>query len=147
GRTTAVLVGVCFASVNGCVGLDAPHGAPETVIDAIPGLGGWEYQGAPAPIPGLEVVATGPTRSPHGTGTLSATVYPGPRGDVVLSSARCWWSHGLAWPPGYSPPLTYRDVPLGPDPRAQRITANVLDRMRRVGNAACSSSGSKGAPR
>ncbi len=114
--------------------------------DGIPGLVGWEYQGAPAPIPALEVVATGPTRSHHGTGTFSSTVYPGPRGNFVFCASSCWWSHGLAWPPGYAPPLTYRDVPLGPDPRAQRITANVLDRMRRVGNAACLSSGSSGAP-
>jgi hypothetical protein len=34
--------------------------------DGIPGLVGWEWHGDPAPIPGLEVVATGPTTSPRG---------------------------------------------------------------------------------
>ena len=30
--------------------------------DSIPGLVGWEYHGDPAPIAGLEVVASGPTQ-------------------------------------------------------------------------------------
>ena len=31
--------------------------------DAIPGVIGWEWHGDPAPIPGLEIVATAPTTS------------------------------------------------------------------------------------
>lgn len=100
--------------------------------DGIPGLVGWEYHGEPAAIPGLEVVATGPTESHHGRGTYTATVYPGPRGNFVFNASSCWWSHGLAEPPGHVRPTTdrYRETPRGPDARAQRITANVLDRMR-----------------
>ena len=30
--------------------------------DRVPGLVGWEWHGLPAPVPGLEVVATGPAR-------------------------------------------------------------------------------------
>ncbi|HJQ83715.1 MAG TPA: N,N-dimethylformamidase beta subunit family domain-containing protein [Candidatus Binatia bacterium] len=96
-----------------------------------PGLVGWEYHGEPADIPGLEIVATGPTRSHHGEGVYTATVYPGPHGNFVFNASSCWWSHGLARPPGHVGPATYAVVPEGPDPRAQRITANVLDRMRR----------------
>ena len=100
--------------------------------DGIPGLVGWEYHGEPADIPGLEVVATGPTQSHHGTGVYTATVYPGPRGNFVFNASSCWWSHGLAEPPGHVRPATYAAMPEGPDPRAQRITANVLERMRSV---------------
>ena len=101
--------------------------------DGIHGLVGWEYHGEPADIPGLEVVSTGPTKSHHGEGVYSATVYPGPRGNFVFNASSCWWSHGVAEPPGHVRPLThnYKATPLGPDARAQRITANVLERMRR----------------
>jgi hypothetical protein len=98
--------------------------------DGIPGLVGWEYHGEPADLPGLEIVATGPTKSHHGTGVYTATVYPGPRGNFVFNVSSCWWAYGLSAPPGQAPPLTYEIVPEGPDPRAQRITANVLGRMR-----------------
>ncbi|MCA9172182.1 MAG: hypothetical protein KDB23_31160 [Planctomycetales bacterium] len=99
--------------------------------DAIPGLVGWEWHGDPAPIPGLEVVATGPTQSapdmPNG-GQYTATVYPGPRGNVVFNAATCWWADSLAEPPGYVRPSVYTS-PQGPDPRAQQITRNVLEKL------------------
>lgn len=98
--------------------------------DGIPGLVGWEPHAEPADIPGLEIVAAGPTRSHHGEGRYTATVYPGPHGNVVFNASSCWWSHGLAEPPGHVRLTSYPDVPQGPDPRAQRITANVLERMR-----------------
>ncbi len=44
--------------------------------DAIPGLVGWEWHGDPAEIPGLRVVAKGPTKSSLGIGTHTATFYP-----------------------------------------------------------------------
>ena len=57
--------------------------------DSIPGLVGWEYHGDPAPIAGLEVVASGPTQrapgEPNG-GTYTATIYPGPK--TISSSMR-----------------------------------------------------------
>jgi hypothetical protein len=99
--------------------------------DGIPGLVGWEYHGEPADLPGLEIVATGPTKSHHGTGVYAATVYPGPHGNFVFNASSCWWAYGLSAPPGQVPPLTYESIPDGPDARARRITANVLGRMRR----------------
>ena len=99
--------------------------------DGIAGLVGWEWHGDPAPIAGLEIVATGPTQSapdmPNG-GVYTATVYPGPRGNIVFNAATCWWADALSEPPGYVRPKVYA-APRGPDQRAQRITRNVLERM------------------
>jgi len=101
--------------------------------EGIPGLVGWEWHGDPAKIPGLEIVATAPTQSgagkPNG-GQFTATVYPGPRGNIVFNAATCWWADGLSAPPGYVRPSVYIS-PKGPDARAQQITRNVLERMRR----------------
>jgi hypothetical protein len=100
--------------------------------DSIPGLVGWEWHGDPAPIPGLEIVASGPTRpAPDAppTGTYTATIYPGPKGNFVFNASTIWWGDGLAEPPGYLRPSVYT-TPRGPDPRVRRITANLLDRMR-----------------
>jgi hypothetical protein len=102
--------------------------------DRIPGLIGWEWHGDPAPIDGLEVVATGPTQSapdkPNG-GTYTATIYPGSRGNFVFNAATCWWADGMSAPPGYVRPKVYTE-PRGPDARVQRITQNILERMRRT---------------
>jgi hypothetical protein len=100
--------------------------------DRIPGVIGWEYHGDPAKIPGLEIVATGPTQSAPGEpneGVYTATVYPGPRDGFVFNAATCWWADGLSAPPGYVRPKVYTE-PKGPDARLQRITRNILDRMR-----------------
>ncbi len=99
--------------------------------DGIAGLVGWEWHGDPAPLPGLEVVATGPTQEAPGKpngGIYTATMYPGPKGNFVFNAATCWWADGLLEPPGYVRPSAYT-TPKGPDARAQRITANVLERM------------------
>jgi hypothetical protein len=103
--------------------------------DGIPGLVGWEWHGDPAPIPGLVVVASGPTQSAPGQpngGIYTATVYPGPKGNFVFNAATCWWADGLSEPPGYVRPSVYTS-PKGVDPRAQRITRNILERMRGQG--------------
>lgn len=102
--------------------------------DSIPGLVGWEWHGDPAPIPGLEIVATGPTQDAPGKpngGTFTATVYPGPKGNVVFNASTIWWGDGLSAPPGYMRPSVYT-TPQGPDPRVQKITANLLARMKRA---------------
>jgi len=99
--------------------------------DSIPGVIGWEYHGDPADIPGLEIVARGPTQSAPGQpngGEYTATVYPGPKGNFVFNAATCWWADGLSEPPGYVRPSVYTS-PQGPDPRLQQITRNVLNRM------------------
>lgn len=97
--------------------------------DAIPGLIGWEWHGRPPAIPGLEVVATGPTTNGRDTGVYTATIYPGPKGNYVFNASTCWWADGLSAPPGYVRPKVYTE-PRGPDPRVQRMTANLLDRAR-----------------
>ncbi|MCC6143654.1 MAG: hypothetical protein IT368_07595 [Candidatus Hydrogenedentes bacterium] len=97
--------------------------------DAIPGLVGFEWHGAPADIPGLRVVATGTASTGGSEGTYASTVYPGPKGNVVFNASTIWWADGLAEPPGYVRPATYTQ-PQGPDARVQRITRNLLDRMR-----------------
>lgn len=101
--------------------------------EGIAGLVGWEWHGDPAPIPGLEIVAKGPTQAAPGKlngGLFTATVYPGPRGNFVFNAATCWWADGLSAPPGYIRPKAYTE-PKGPDARCQQITRNILERMLR----------------
>ncbi len=99
--------------------------------DSIPGLVGWEFHGDPAPIPGLQVVASGPTlqgpNAPNG-GTYTATIYPGPKKNFVFNAATIWWADGLSAPPGYVRPPLY-PPPQGPDERVQQITRNLFDAM------------------
>jgi len=100
--------------------------------DGIPGLVGWEWHGDPAELPGLVTVASGKTQSSPGQlngGTYAATIYPGPKQNFVFNASTCWWGDGLAAPPGYVRPSVYTS-PQGPDARAQRITCNILERMR-----------------
>jgi hypothetical protein len=99
--------------------------------ESIPGVIGWEWHGDPAAIPGLEIVAHGPTQSAPGQlngGEYTATVYPGPQKNIVFNAGTCWWSDGLSEPPGYVRPSVYTS-PQGPDKRLQQITRNVLARM------------------
>jgi hypothetical protein len=98
--------------------------------DGIPGLVGWEWHGEPAEIPGLEVVARGETNSGAGKGIYTSTLYPGPKGNYVFNAATCWWADGLSAPPGYIHPKAHGAEPKGPDPRCQKITANLLERMK-----------------
>jgi hypothetical protein len=99
--------------------------------DAIPNLVGHEWHGAPPEdLAGLEIVSTGQTHDPSvGPGVYTATVYPGPKGNVVFNAATCWWSPGLAQPPGFQRP-NWQGMPSArPDARVQRITENVLSKM------------------
>jgi len=97
--------------------------------DFIPGLVGWEFHGDPAKIPGLEIVAegialSGGDRPAHWT----ATIYPGPKGNFVFNASTIWWAQGLASPPGHLLPWSHWVRPHGPDPRVEKITANLLAR-------------------
>jgi hypothetical protein len=98
--------------------------------DAIPNLCGHEWQGQPADIDGLEIISRGPTYDPtDGPGEYVATVYPGPRGNIVFNASATWWATGLANPPGFQRP-SFKGLPSArPDARAQRITENVLTKM------------------
>jgi hypothetical protein len=99
--------------------------------DAVPGLVGWETQGDLGSQPGLEVVAKGRVVNNHKVeGTYTATVYPGPKGNLVFNAATIWWGDGLSAPPGYRSPQAWGAKPRGPDPRIRRITRNVLDRFK-----------------
>ncbi len=98
--------------------------------DGIPGLVGWEWHGEPADIPGLEIVAKGETNCSAGKGMYTSTLYPGAKGNIVFNAATCWWADGLSAPPGYIHPKAHGAEPKGPDPRVQKITANLLDRMK-----------------
>jgi hypothetical protein len=100
--------------------------------DRIPGLVGFEWMGAPAAIPGLEVVATGPVNYGRVERHYTATCYPGPQNSVVFNAATIWWVDGLSAPPGYKTPSAHGVTPKGPDPRVQQITANLFRRMRGV---------------
>jgi hypothetical protein len=100
--------------------------------DGIPGLVGPEWNGDPAPIPGLEIVATGETHDPLerlNGGIYTSTIYPGPKGNFVFNASTFWWADGLAAPPGYVRQSRYPGL-RGPDARCQRITQNLLERMR-----------------
>lgn len=100
--------------------------------DRIPGLVGWEYHGAPAELPGLEVVAEG-TAWKGGTVPQhwTATCYPGPKNNFVFNAATIWWSQGMSSPPGHMLPWSHWNRPHGPDDRVQRITQNLLARALR----------------
>jgi hypothetical protein len=98
--------------------------------DRIPGLVGWEFHGEPAKIPGLQVVAEGPTiNGADQETTYTATVYPGPKGNVVFNASTIFWAQGLSAPPGHMPPHSHYGRPHGPDPRVQRMTRNLLERF------------------
>lgn len=100
--------------------------------DGIAGLVGWEFHGDPATIPGLEIVATGKTSSPRGEGTYTATLYPGPKGNLVFNASTIWWGDGLSEPPGYVRPKVYTE-PKGPDDRVAKITTNLFREMLQRG--------------
>jgi hypothetical protein len=96
--------------------------------DGIKDLVGWEYHGEPVgPQKGLVVLAKSPIRGKEKARHHAATVYDGPKGNVVFNAGTCWWNMVLSTPPGFvNPPK--RDF-AHEDPRVQRITKNVLDRM------------------
>ena len=97
--------------------------------DSIPGLVGWEHHGAPANLPGLEVVAEGTVWA---GGVVPAhwtsTIFPGPKGNFVFNAATIFWAQGLSSPPGHVLPWSHWSRPHGPDERVQRITKNLLKR-------------------
>lgn len=102
--------------------------------DGIPGLVGWEFHGDPADLPGLEVVATGATSNGRAEGAYASVLFPGPQDNLVFNAATIWWADGLAQPPGYVRPQVYTQ-PQGPDPRVQRITRNLFERLRATGRS------------
>lgn len=95
--------------------------------EAIPGLVGWEHHGAPAKLPGLEVVGEGTCwRGGVAPAHWTATIFPGPKGNFVFNAATIFWAQGLSSPPGHILPWSHWSRPHGPDARVQRITQNLL---------------------
>jgi hypothetical protein len=102
--------------------------------DAIRDLVGWEYHG-----PGLrddrDLIVLAQSELSDGKkkaeGGHAATIYPGPKGNFVFNAGTCWWSLPLATPPGFMNPPG-KDFSRS-DPRVQRMTRNLLERMRAVG--------------
>jgi hypothetical protein len=97
--------------------------------DGVKGLVGWEWHGDPAAIPGLEIIAKGRITSRGMPGTYTATLYPGPKDNLVFNGATIWWSDGLSAPPGYLHPSGNGARPQGPDHRVQQITKNLFKRF------------------
>lgn len=97
--------------------------------DAIPGLVGWEHHGAPAKLPGLEIVAEGTSWAGGITPAhWTATIFPGPKNNFVFNAATIFWVQGLSTPPGHTLPWSHGSRPHGPDTRVQQITHNLLRR-------------------
>ena len=97
--------------------------------DSVPGLVGWEHHGAPAKIPGLEVLAEGTVwaggvKPAHWT----STIFEAPKKNIVFNAATIFWAQGLGRPPGHMLPWSHWSRPHGPDDRVQKITENVLKR-------------------
>jgi hypothetical protein len=101
--------------------------------DRVAQLVGWEYHGLPlGPQPGLVVLSQGPVYGASGqrTGTYATTLYATRRGALVFNAGTCWWNLVLASPPGFQNPprMDFRRN----DPRIQRMTKNILDRMTAI---------------
>jgi hypothetical protein len=78
----------------------------------------------------MQVLSSGPVYNGEGVmqrGTYATTLYTAKKGNLVFNAATCWWNMLLSTPPGFmTPPRRYF---LETDPRIQRVTKNVLDRM------------------
>ena len=99
--------------------------------DSIKGLLGWEWHGAPAmDLPGMSIVAEGDA-TVHGknVGHYSATLYDGPKGNVVFNAATIWWANGLSSPPGHVNPTRHGVAQQGPDERVQQMTHNLFQKF------------------
>ena len=99
--------------------------------DSVKGLVGWEWHGAPMmDLPGMQVVAEGETLiKGKNPGHYTATIYDGPKGNVVFNAATIWWANGLSSPPGHVNPSRHGVTQQGVDERVQQITHNLFRRM------------------
>jgi hypothetical protein len=100
--------------------------------DTIKGLVGWEWHGEPAmDLPGMEIMAYSPMYTKDGKAKPPhvATMYNGPKGNVVFNAGTIWYAQFLSSPPGHVLPSIGNANPQGPDPRVQRMTKNMFDRF------------------
>jgi len=93
--------------------------------------GSKEFHGPPfRDDPSLTVVARGKVYDSRGNeqpDEFAATLYDGPRGNLVFNAGTCWWNMLLSSPPGFVSPVN-KDF-ARQDPRVQRITKNLIARM------------------
>ena len=96
--------------------------------DSIKGLLGWEWHGAPRmDLPGMQVVAEGDAMvNKKKVGRYTATLYDGPKDNLVFNAATIWWANGLSSPPGHLNPRRHGVAQQGPDERVQKITHNLF---------------------
>lgn len=101
--------------------------------DRIQDLIGWEYQGPPLrKDPNMVVLARGKVTEPDDDAESDeyvASVYEGPKGNIVFNASSIWWSMPLSSPPGFLNPHRVKADFTKDDPRVQRMTKNVLERM------------------
>ena len=99
--------------------------------DSVKGLVGWEWHGAPMmDLPGMQVIAEGETLiNGKNPGHYTATIYDGPKDNIVFNAATIWWANGLSSPPGHVNPIRHGVTQQGPDERVQQITHNLFQRM------------------
>lgn len=99
--------------------------------DSVKGLIGWEWHGAPMmDLPGMRIVAEGETRiNGKQPGHYTATIYDGPKGNIIFNAATIWWANGLSSPPGHATPVRHGVTQQGVDERVQRITHNLFRRI------------------
>ena len=101
GPDGALLMGGRTAGIGGgpwtCANPDhwLYEGAGMKEGDTVEGLIGWEWHGSPAKnLPGMEIVAHSETK--NGQGKLQsphvATIYDGPKGNVVFNAGTIWWA-------------------------------------------------------
>ena len=62
-------------------------------------------------------------------GHYTATLYNGPKDNVVFNAATIWWANGLSSPPGHANPSRHGVTQRGPDKRVLQITYNLFKRM------------------
>lgn len=99
--------------------------------DSIEGIVGWEWHGAPMmDLRGMQIVAEGETSmNGKNPGHYTATIYDGPKGNVVFNAATIWWANGLSSPPGHKTPVRHGVAQQGSDERVQKITHNLFQRI------------------
>jgi len=101
--------------------------AGESIEDFV----GWHYNGYPAiDLPGFQTLAKGRVVAKGKEMEIPyvATIYNGPKGNLVFNAATVWWNQGLSVPPGHVQPPAY-GKDRAPEPRVQRMTENLLKRF------------------
>ena len=92
--------------------------------DAHPGAGRLGVPRRPGedPRPGSRRRRARPAPAATSESHYTATIYPGPKGNIVFNASTIFWAQGLSAPPGHMPPISHHGRPHGPDERVQRIT-------------------------